>query len=102
MKGKGSYVFATAECRRERGEQNEGRMHARSTRGVPDPGFQNPAGTGFSGRNYENPAGFVHIDVSRREPQKDRVVPLQIIVHPGAGIFCLRSYLEPQQTKAFL
>ena len=37
MKGKGSYVFATAECRRERGEQNEGRMHARSTSTVKIP-----------------------------------------------------------------
>ena len=38
MKGTGSYVFATtAECRRERGEQNEGRMHARSTSTVKIP-----------------------------------------------------------------
>ena len=50
-------------------------------RGVPDRGFQNPAGTGLSGQNYENPAGlsgriFSH-DVSSREPPKDRVVPLR-------------------------
>ena len=39
-------------------------------RGVPDRGFQNPAGTGVSGRIFSQ-------DVSSREPPKDRVVPLQ-------------------------
>ena len=50
-------------------------------RGVPDRGFQNPAGTGLSGQNYENPAGLSgrlsSHDVSSREPPKDRVVPLR-------------------------
>ena len=31
------------------------------TRGVPDQIFQNPAGTGFSGKYFKNPAGFDRI-----------------------------------------